>query len=108
VRDVYLNAGAGFMVVLSGEVMTMPGLPKAPASDAIDIDADGNIVGWPKTPSLSCVVQCAPDPGEAAPLSWVGALLGIGRSRPVMANPGNNYRRCNYCRQQLCSLHRIG
>jgi formate--tetrahydrofolate ligase len=45
VRDVYLNAGAGFMVVLSGEIMTMPGLPKIPASDAIDIDADGNIVG---------------------------------------------------------------
>jgi formate--tetrahydrofolate ligase len=45
VRDVYLNAGAGFMVVLSGEIMTMPGLPKRPASDNIDIDADGNIVG---------------------------------------------------------------
>ena len=45
VRDVYLNAGAGFMVVLSGEIMTMPGLPKIPASDHIDIDADGNIVG---------------------------------------------------------------
>jgi formate--tetrahydrofolate ligase len=35
---------SGFMVVLSG-VMTMPGLPKIPASDNIDIDADGNIVG---------------------------------------------------------------
>jgi formate--tetrahydrofolate ligase len=45
VRDVYLNAGAGFMVVLSGEIMTMPGLPKIPASDNIDIDADGQIVG---------------------------------------------------------------
>jgi formate--tetrahydrofolate ligase len=45
VRDVYLNAGAGFMVVLSGEIMTMPGLPKVPASNNIDIDADGNIVG---------------------------------------------------------------
>ena len=45
VRDVYLNAGAGFMVVLSGEIMTMPGLPRKPASDNIDIDADGNIVG---------------------------------------------------------------
>jgi formate--tetrahydrofolate ligase len=45
VRDVYLSAGAGFMVVLSGDMMTMPGLPRVPASDAIDIDADGNIVG---------------------------------------------------------------
>ncbi|HEY7671156.1 MAG TPA: formate--tetrahydrofolate ligase [Gammaproteobacteria bacterium] len=45
VRDVYLSSGAGFMVVLSGDMMTMPGLPKVPASDNIDIDADGNIVG---------------------------------------------------------------
>jgi formate--tetrahydrofolate ligase len=45
VRDVYLNAGAGFMVVLSGDIMTMPGLPKKPASDNIDIDANGQIVG---------------------------------------------------------------
>ena len=45
VRDVYLSAGAGFMVVLSGDMMTMPGLRKIPASDVIDIDADGNIVG---------------------------------------------------------------
>ena len=35
------------MVVLSGEIMTMPGLPKKPTSDNIDIDADGNIVGLP-------------------------------------------------------------
>jgi formate--tetrahydrofolate ligase len=45
VRDVYLSAGAGFMVVLSGDIMTMPGLPKKPASDNIDIDADGQVVG---------------------------------------------------------------
>jgi formate--tetrahydrofolate ligase len=45
VRDVYLNAGAEFMVVLSGDIMTMPGLPKKPASDAIDIDANGEIIG---------------------------------------------------------------
>jgi formate--tetrahydrofolate ligase len=45
VRDVYLSAGAGFMVVLSGDIMTMPGLPKKPASDNIDIDENGEIVG---------------------------------------------------------------
>jgi formate--tetrahydrofolate ligase len=45
VRDVYLSAGAGFMVCLSGDIMTMPGLPKKPASDNIDIDANGQIVG---------------------------------------------------------------
>jgi formate--tetrahydrofolate ligase len=45
VRDVYINAGAGFMVALSGDIMTMPGLPRKPASDHIDIDANGEIVG---------------------------------------------------------------
>ena len=45
VRDVYLNAGAGFMGVLSGEIITTTCLPKKPASDNIEIDADGNIVG---------------------------------------------------------------
>jgi len=45
VRDVYLSAGAGFMVALSGDIMTMPGLPKVPAADHIDVDANGDIVG---------------------------------------------------------------
>jgi formate--tetrahydrofolate ligase len=45
VRDVYLSAGAEFMVVLSGDIMTMPGLPKKPAADGIDIDDNGEIVG---------------------------------------------------------------
>jgi formate--tetrahydrofolate ligase len=45
VRDVYLSAGAGFMVALSGDIMTMPGLPKVPAADGIDIDQNGDIVG---------------------------------------------------------------
>ena len=45
VRDVELKAGAGFIVVLAGNIMTMPGLPKVPAAENIDIDDDGNIVG---------------------------------------------------------------
>jgi formate--tetrahydrofolate ligase len=45
VRDVYLSAGAGFMVALSGDIMTMPGLPKVPAANGIDIDQNGDIVG---------------------------------------------------------------
>ena len=45
VRDVYLNAGAEFMVVLAGDITTMPGLPKSPAADNIDIDSNGEIVG---------------------------------------------------------------
>jgi formate--tetrahydrofolate ligase len=45
IRDVRLSAGARFIVVLTGAVMTMPGLPKKPAANIIDIDDDGNISG---------------------------------------------------------------
>lgn len=45
VRGVELKNGAGFVVVLAGKIMTMPGLPKAPAAESIDIDEDGEIVG---------------------------------------------------------------
>jgi formate--tetrahydrofolate ligase len=45
VREVRLAAGARFVVMICGDVMTMPGLPKVPAAHAIDVDADGRIVG---------------------------------------------------------------
>jgi formate--tetrahydrofolate ligase len=45
VREVRLSAGAEFVVAVCGEVMTMPGLPKVPAADAIDVGPDGKIVG---------------------------------------------------------------
>jgi formate--tetrahydrofolate ligase len=45
VRDVKLSAGAGFAVALTGDIMTMPGLPKTPAANSIDVDNDGNISG---------------------------------------------------------------
>ncbi len=45
VRDVRLSAGAEFVVAICGEIMTMPGLPKVPAANAIDIGPDGRIVG---------------------------------------------------------------
>ena len=45
VRDVKLSAGAEFLVVLTGEIMTMPGLPKKPAAEAIDINEKGEVVG---------------------------------------------------------------
>ncbi|MCD6640592.1 MAG: formate--tetrahydrofolate ligase [Nocardioides sp.] len=45
VRELRLSAGAGFVVVLTGDVMTMPGLPKVPASARIGLDADGQVVG---------------------------------------------------------------
>ena len=45
VRDVELKAGAGFIVVLAGKIMTMPGLPKIPAAEQIDIDENDNIIG---------------------------------------------------------------
>ena len=45
VRDLYVSAGAGFVVALTGSIMTMPGLPKAPSAYDIDVDDNGNIVG---------------------------------------------------------------
>ncbi len=45
VREVYVSAGAGFVVVLTGAIMTMPGLPKVPAANNIDVTDDGKITG---------------------------------------------------------------
>jgi formate--tetrahydrofolate ligase len=45
IREVRLAAGAEFIVVVCGDVMTMPGLPKVPSADKIDIDAQGKVVG---------------------------------------------------------------
>jgi formate--tetrahydrofolate ligase len=44
-RDVRVSASAGFVVVLTGDIMTMPGLPKIPSAEAIDLDENGEIVG---------------------------------------------------------------
>ena len=45
IRQVRLSAGAGFVVALAGDIMTMPGLPKSPAAERIDVDATGAIHG---------------------------------------------------------------
>lgn len=45
IKEVRVSAGAGFIVALAGDIMIMPGLPKVPAAEHIDIDEDGNIVG---------------------------------------------------------------
>jgi formate--tetrahydrofolate ligase len=45
IRDIRASVGAGFLYPLCGDMRTMPGLPKVPAGDSIDIDADGNVVG---------------------------------------------------------------
>ena len=45
VREVRISAGAGFLVCLTGEIMTMPGLPKQPAAEKMDIDNNGKIIG---------------------------------------------------------------
>ena len=45
IRDVNLKAGAGFVVAIAGKIMTMPGLPRIPAAENIDIDENGKIVG---------------------------------------------------------------
>jgi formate--tetrahydrofolate ligase len=45
IREVRLSSGAGFIVALAGDIMTMPGLPKIPAAEKIDVDARGRIQG---------------------------------------------------------------
>ncbi len=45
IRNLKVSAGAGFIVALTGDIMTMPGLPKVPAAEKIDVDADGRISG---------------------------------------------------------------
>jgi formate--tetrahydrofolate ligase len=45
VTDVVLKSGAGFVVALCGDIMTMPGLPKAPAAERVDVDGNGEITG---------------------------------------------------------------
>ena len=45
VREIRLSAGAGFIVAVCGDMMTMPGLPREPAANAISIGSDGEIVG---------------------------------------------------------------
>jgi formate--tetrahydrofolate ligase len=45
IREVRVSAGAEFLVVVCGDIMTMPGLPRVPAANAISVDDDGKIVG---------------------------------------------------------------
>ena len=45
VKNVRVSAGAGFVVVLTGDIMTMPGLPRVPAAEKIDVDENGRISG---------------------------------------------------------------
>ncbi|MGB1689600.1 MAG: formate--tetrahydrofolate ligase, partial [Candidatus Poseidoniaceae archaeon] len=45
IREFRLNAGAGFVVAVLGEIMTMPGLPKRPAAADMDMDENGNLLG---------------------------------------------------------------
>ncbi|MDF2844898.1 MAG: fhs [Herbinix sp.] len=45
IREIYVSAGAGFIVAITGTVMTMPGLPKVPAAESIDVDDTGRIIG---------------------------------------------------------------
>ena len=45
VRNIKVSAGAGFLVALTGDIMTMPGLPKAPSAERIDVDENGRISG---------------------------------------------------------------
>jgi formate--tetrahydrofolate ligase len=44
-EHVTLSAGAGFVVAYAGDILTMPGLPKVPGAEGVDIDANGNVIG---------------------------------------------------------------
>ena len=55
IREVYVNAGAGFVVALTGAVMTMPGLPKVPAANGIDVNEEGTI---------TCLLYTSPSPRD--------------------------------------------
>ena len=44
-EQIILKSGAGFIVVITGKIMTMPGLPRVPAAEGVDVNEDGNIVG---------------------------------------------------------------
>ena len=45
IREIYVSAGAGFVVAISGSILSMPGLPKSPAAYNIDVDDNGRITG---------------------------------------------------------------
>ena len=45
IREVYASAGAGFVVAVTGNIMTMPGLPKVPAANSMDVTKDNKIIG---------------------------------------------------------------
>jgi len=45
VQGLYVNSGAGFVVVITGDIIRMPGLPKEPRAEHIDLDRDGNVIG---------------------------------------------------------------
>ena len=45
IKNVKVSAGAGFIVVMTGDILTMPGLPKVPAAEKIDVDEQGKIIG---------------------------------------------------------------
>ena len=45
IREVYVSAGAGFVVAITGTIMTMPGLPKKPAAENVNVDDEGKIIG---------------------------------------------------------------
>ena len=101
VRDLKVNAGAGFLVAKTGDIMTMPGLPKVPSAEKIDVDENGRITGLfeklhtPKeglsmkiadmkvTELINAVGSDAPAPGGGAVAGLAG---GIGVALTMMVN----------------------
>ena len=72
ISNLKVAAGAGFIVALTGTIMTMPGLPKVPASEKIDIDAHGNITGLFKKEGVPWWLSFILHPQIIKPLLWSG------------------------------------
>ena len=76
VRDAFVNAGAGFVVILTGAVMTMPGLPKKPAAFGIDVDDNGKITGLFQSIHFSNTLQKNELP-QARPMLLLKPVIGL-------------------------------
>ena len=76
-REVRLNAGAGFVVAICGEIMTMPGLPKTPAAVNIDVTDDGRITGLSKLARLADVYAKRPQVQERLTVQIADALVRV-------------------------------
>ena len=86
VREVRLSAGAEFIVAICGEIMTMPGLPKVPSADRIDVGADGKIVGLVLAPGSDSDCR-SPAIGKRSDAVLRTAMAGFCFLQPAISGP---------------------